>query len=60
MMRHQPNKLATCNTLVQRRAPLAQLIKCRTIERKVAGSNLTRGEVCFLGQDTLSSLLSTG
>ena len=26
-------------------APLAQLVECRTLNRKVAGSNLTRGAV---------------
>ena len=26
-------------------APLAQLVECRTLDRKVPGSNLTRGAV---------------
>ena len=30
--------------------PLAQMVECRTLDRKVAGSNLTRGAVFFLEQ----------
>ena len=60
MTRHQPNKLATCVTLVRREAPLPQLVECRTLDHKVAGSNLTTDEVCCLEQDTSSPLLSTG
>ena len=34
-----------------------QLVECRSLDRQVTGSNLTRG---VLEQDTSSSLLSTG
>ena len=29
-------------------APLAQLVECQTLDRKVAGSNLTRGTMLCL------------
>ena len=44
-----------------RGAPLAQLLECRTRDRKVMGLNLTRGALCcVLEQDTSSVLLSIG
>ena len=46
--------------LLTSRGPLAQLVECRTLDRKVAGSNLTRSAFCVLEQDTSFSLLSTG
>ena len=33
------------NELFVEGAPLAQLVECRSLDRKVTGSNLTRGEV---------------
>ena len=30
---------------LEKGSPLAQLVECRTLDRKVAGSNLTRGAV---------------
>ena len=41
-------------------APIAQLVECRTLDCKVMGLNLTRGQCCVLEQDTSSLLLSTG
>ena len=41
-------------------APLAQLVECRTLDHKVVGSNLMKGAVLCLKQDTLFSLLGTG
>ena len=47
-----------------RGAPLAQLVECQTLDRKVVGSNLTRGagyDVVSLSKTLhLHSLLSTG
>ena len=40
-------------------APLAQLVECRTLDHKFAGSNLTWAQCCVLEQDTSSSFLST-
>ena len=33
-----------------RGAPFAQLVECRTLDRKVPGSNLTRGCVVYLSK----------
>ena len=43
-------------------AALAQLVECRPLDRRVAGSNLTLGTMlCPIAkQDTSSSLLSIG
>ena len=41
-------------------SPLAQMVECRSLDRKVAGSNLTRARCCVLEQDTPSPLLGTG
>ena len=40
--------------------PIALLGERRTLDRKVAGSILTRAWCCVLEQDTSSPLLSTG
>ena len=44
----------------QLRAALTQLVECRTLDRRVAGSNLTLGMMLCPKQDTSSSLLNIG
>ena len=44
----------------QLRATLTQLVECRTLDHRVAGSNLTLGTMLCPKQDTSSSLLNIG